>query len=474
MFDRKAIHRLFLLLCLMSPGLVSSQPMRYSMAEKQWLNQHQTLHIGVVELAPPLLSYAGGSNPQGLVADYLRAVALHLGLQLEITRYPDTAELTKALRDGDVDVLGAWPPGDETGLAVSFTRAYLTLPVALYGAEEIPAAGLGGLHDELIAVVEGSVWEQLHLIAPELRVATFTDLEEALRAAADGRTFAYLGDAASADYLLKRTPINDLELQQQLDLSYDLALATRSGDAPLLGLLQKGLDRIGADELQEIWHRWPGVERPQQYSAELPALWLWLPLLLAWSALLVWGVNRYMAYKESLRHAKLKRAIRHFQRREKRLKEKLLELKRKTLGYRAESRQQRERQRLVDEVMPSAAWVWEPAAACCHWDEQMFALFRQDPEQFEPTPEAILELVHEEDRDKVASLFRESEEENELRISYRLIVPDAGVRWMLDFSNYCIDRTGDGGEQRVGLCWDVTDYLDSELRELWAQPVESS
>jgi hypothetical protein len=44
---------------------------------------------------------------------------------------------------------------------------------------------------------------------------------------------------------------------------------------------------------------------------------------------------------------------------------------------------------------------------------------------------------------------------------------------VLDFSNYSIDRTGDGGEQRVGLCWDVTDYLESELEELPMQQVES-
>ncbi|MEJ2456410.1 MAG: transporter substrate-binding domain-containing protein [Candidatus Thiodiazotropha sp.] len=473
MFNRKAIHCLLLLLCLLSPGLVSSQPMRYSMAEKQWLNQHQTLHIGVVELVPPMLSYAGSSNPQGLVADYLRAVALHLGLQLEITRYPDAVELTKALRDGTVDVLGAWSPGEVTAEPVAFTRPYLTLPVALYSVEEIPASGLSGLRGEIVAVVEGSVWEQLNQIVPGLRVEAFSDLETALRAAADGRAFAYLGDAASADYLLKRTPIGDLE-QQQLDLSYDLALATRSGDAELLSLLQKGLDRIGPDELQEIWHRWPGVERPQQYSVELPALWLWLPLLLAWSALLVWGGNRYVAQKENTRHAKLKRAIRHFQRREKRLKEKLLELKRKTLEYRTESRQHRERLRLMGEVMPSAAWVWEPAVASCQWDGQMFALFRQDPKRFEPTPEAILDLVHEEDRDRVAALFRKSDEENELRISYRLIMPDGEIRWLLDFSNYSIDQTGDGSEQRVGLCWDVTDYLEPELQELSVQPIESS
>ncbi len=460
MFTIKSIRCLFLLFCLMGPGLVSSQPLRYNLAEKRWLDQHQTLHLGVVEQTPPILFYAGGSNPQGLVADYLRAVAMHLGLQLEITRYPGWLQLAAALRDGEVDAMGGWPVGfDHTG-SVLPSRPYLYLPVALYGVSEIPAAGLPGLRGETLAVLKGTIWEQLAQIAPDVTVTPYPTLEQALQSAANGHVYAYLGDAASADYLLKRQSIGDVEQQMQLDLTYDLALATRPGSPELLSLLQKGLDRIGPDELQEIWHRWPGVERPQPYSSGITSMLLLIPLALVWSALLVWGVNRYLARKESMRHIKLKQTIRRLQRREKRLKEKLISLKQKTLDYRGESRQHRERLHLMEDVLPSAAWVWEPSTAQCQWDERMYALFRVDSDQFDPTPDAILERVHAEDRVQVAALFHQPEGETESRLTYRVLLPDGEIRWLLDFSYYSIDQTG-GGAQRIGLCWDITDYLHS-------------
>ena len=473
MLKRKAGRLLLLFFCLLGQGLVQAQPTRYSVAEKEWLNQHRVLRVGVVEMMPPLLSYAGGSTPQGLVADYLRVVASHLGMQLEITRYPGRTELKRALDGGEVDILGAWPVGTETLGEIMLSRPYLTLPVGLYGMTSIPAANLNGLRGNAIAVLADSVWVRLPLVVPNLSVTPFVTLEEALQAAAEGRVDAYLGDAARADYLLKRAAIGDVELQQEFDLTHDLAMATRVSDAALMSLLQKGLDNIGPDELQEIWHRWPGVERPQHYSAEIPSLWLWGPLLLAWSALLVWGVSRYVASKEERRNVKLKRAIRHFQRREKRLKEKLLGLKRKTLDYRSEAKRHRQRLRLVNEVMPSAAWIWEPGTAICQWDEQMFALFHQDPEAFEPTPQAILDLVHEEDRDKVAALFRASDQENELRISYRLVLPGDEIRWLADFSNYSIDGAG-GTDQRIGLCWDITAYAPSGAPEGRAATMQST
>ncbi|MGD9163939.1 MAG: transporter substrate-binding domain-containing protein [Chromatiales bacterium] len=444
--------------------------MRYSLAEKHWLDEHQTLHIGVVEQTAPLLFYGGGSNPQGLVADYLRVLALHLGLQLEVVRFADRAQLIQALRNRDVDVLGAWPVGFNQKGGVLLSRPYLNLPVALYGKSHPPSSGLSSLSGKSFAVLQGSVWEQLPQIVSGLSVTPYSTLKEALEAAAEGRVYAYLGDAASADYMLKRQPIGDLK-SMQLDLSHDLALATRSDNPVLLSLLQKGLDRIGPDELQEIWYRWPGVERPQSFAKELSSLWLWLPLLVVWSALMIWGVNRYSLKKEDFRHTRLKQAIRRFQRREKRLKEKLLGLKQKTLKYRGETHQHRQRQRLMNEVMPSAAWVWEPTAPHCQWDEQMYALFRQDPSQFEPTPSAILELVHADDRAQVASLFRQPEANNESRISYRLVLPDKKVRWLLDFSYYSIDQAG--GEQRIGLCWDITEFLLSAPSDIAKLSVES-
>jgi ABC-type amino acid transport substrate-binding protein len=451
----------------MGSGLVSSQPMRYNQAEKRWLDQHQTLHIGVVEQTAPLLFFAGSRNPQGLVADYLRALTLHLGLQLEVTRYSDRTQLMKALRNQDVDVVGAWPVGYNGKGWVLLSRPYLNLPVAIYGKALPPSTGLSSLSGKSFAVLQGSVWEQLPQVAPDLSVTPYPTLEEALQAALNGRAYAYLGDTASADYMLKRQPMGDLQ-SMQLELSHDIALATRGDSPELLSLLQKGLDRIGPDELQEIWHRWPGVERPQNYTKEFSRLWLWLPLFFVWSALLVWGVNRYASKKEFSRHTQLKMAIRGFQRREKRLKEKFFGFKKKALKYRGETHQHRRRLQLMNKVLPSASWTWEPTSVYCQWDEQMYALFKQDPEHFKPTPDAILELVHVEDRALVSALFQQPEAASESRISYRLVLPGGEVRTLLDFSYYNIDQASDT-EQRIGLCWDITDYQLSTPLEMAGQ-----
>jgi len=452
-----SIHGWVLLICLLGTGLASAQPMRCNLVEKRWLDEHSQLRIGVVEQTPPLLFYSG-SQPQGLVADYLRALALHLGLQLEIIRYENRTQLSAALKRDVVDAVGAWPAGLSADGTLLASRPYLNLPVAVYGVNGLAAKGLPGLQGHTFAVLRGGVWEQFDQLVPGAKLAAYPTLEEALQAAADGQVDGYLGDAASADYLLKRRSIGGVEPQLELDLTYDLALATPADSPELLSLLQKGLDRIGPDELQEIWHRWPGVERPEQYVSAVPAIMIWLPLLLLWSGLLVWIVRRYERSREYQHHERLKQSIRRYRKRERRLKWKLMVLKRKALDYRGEARNHRRRLNLIDEVLPSAAWVWEPDASSCQWDEQMYRLFRQDPEHFDPNPESILERIHEDDRDQVAALFdRSSGETQESHLKFRLALPEGEIRWLLDYSSYSVDpATGKG--QRIGLCWDITDY----------------
>lgn len=470
--QNKLIHLLMLFAFLFFSGVAASQPARYNLSEKAWLDQHQTLRVGVVELTPPLLSYAGRKNPQGLVADYLRALVLHLGLQVDIVRYPNRDDLLRGLREGEVDALGAWPAVLEGQGELRLTRPYLSLPLALYGVSEVPAGGLRGLRGRSLAVIDESGLEQIKAIVPGLGVEPVASLEQGLNKAAGGEVFAFLGDAASVDYLLKRESFDDLALQRQLDMTYDLSLATLSGDVALIGLLQKGLDRFAQDELQEIWNRWPGVERPQDYANGVNLWWLWLLLFAGWSVTLVWGVNRYVLRKEHEYVHKLKRAIRRLQRREKALKEKLVGLNEKARAYQGLSRDQRQRLDLINQVLPSAAWVWAPGAAQCEWDDHMYALFGQDPEGFEPTPEAILEQVHEDDRPAVAALFESSQEGEESRLSFRLRMPDGAIRWLLDFSEFSEDEAS-GEAHRVGLCWDITDFMQSEPADPAEQSVES-
>jgi ABC-type amino acid transport substrate-binding protein len=409
-------------------------------------------------MSPPIL-YVERSLPKGLVTDYLRALANKLGLQLDIIPFQDQEALLQALREDRVDVIGAVVQTHISPPDLHFTRPYLNLPAALFSTERIADKGLTALNGLEISVVAGSIWEDgLPHLLPSLNVMAFKDLDQALQAVIADRAQAYLGDAASVNHLLANNEnYAGLKEMMQLDMTVDVSLATLYSEPVLQSLLQKGLDRLSSEDMQDIWYHWQGVESPVRQSSNALTHIMWVLFVLFWSLLLAWVVRR-QSQKELAHHrAKTKRSIKRLRRRENLLKQKLMNLKHKTKRYRYRAKSLRRQADFLREVLPSCSWSWDPSDAGCQWDDEMYLMAGQERGEFSPGPESILALVHEQDRSNVECLF-DPENREEIRITYRLILPDVGERRVLDYSHYVPDgATGTG--KRVGICWDVDDYF---------------
>ncbi len=455
------LHR-FLGLCLLGFVFVSqvaAQVARYNPAEKEWLAEHQSLRAGVVEMTPPIL-YFEGSQSKGLAPDYLRALADKLGLQLEIRHFPDQEALLTALRNGEVDVIGAAIHSKNSPSYLIFSRPYLNLPAALFTTGRVADNELTALDGLEVSVVAGTVWEDgiPHLL-PTLNIMAFNDLGQALQAVLSDRAQAYLGDTASVKYLIKTSGgYEGLKEMMRLDLTVDVALATLFSQPVLQSLLQKGLDRLSTEDMHNIWYNWEGVEAPVEQSSRALLYTFWGFFVLLWSLLLAWGVRVHS--KKALAHhrTKTQRSIRRLRRRENLLKQKLVSMKQKTKRYHARTKSLRHQIEFLNEVMPSCAWSWDPSEASCHWDDEMYAMAGQERGEFNPDPAAIMNLVHEEDRGQIARLF-DTDDQGEIRISYRLLLADGRVRRVLDYSHY-VPADSENPGRRVGICWDVDNFFN--------------
>jgi ABC-type amino acid transport substrate-binding protein len=454
----------FIGLCLLSL-IFSTQGMaqvsRFSPAEKRWLAERQDLRVGVVEMTPPIL-YFDGSQTKGLVSDYLRALGDKLGLQLLIRQFSDQGALLKALRKGDVDVIGALVHSDAAPPNLHFSRPYLNLPAALFATDRIADKGLTALDGLEISVVAGSIWEDgiPHLL-PTLTVMAFKDLDQALNAVIADRAQAYLGDAASVEHLLATSDsYDDLKEMMRLDLTVDVAMATLFSESVLHSLLQKGLDRLTTADMKDIWHNWKSIEAPVRQGSNLVSYILWGLFLVLWSIILAWAVRLHSQKALAHHRSKTRRSIKRLRRRENLLKQKILTLKNKAKRYRYSAKAMRKQVDFMNEVLPSCSWSWDPSENICQWDDEMYRLAGLNRGGFTPDPVSILNLVHEQDKRKFTQLF-DSDNREEMRISYRLLLADGGQRRVLDYSHFVAGDSEDSGK-RVGICWNVDDYFSSD------------
>ena len=462
--SRKLLVKLGLsLLGLLLVSQVSAQVSRYSLAEKAWLDDRQNLKVGVVEISPPILYFEAG-QAMGLAADYLRALAAKLGLNLDLVNYNSVEAMVEALRFGEIDLVGAMVHSAATPSDLHFSRPYITLPTALYAKQKLTVKQLAGLDGQEVAVMSGTIWEELlpHYL-PGLRTQSFATLESALQSVIDGSMPVYLGDTASVDYLLAEGRFKGLKVAQQLDLTMDVALVTHANSPALHSLLQKAIDRLSLEELHEIWNHWPEVEHTLPSQSNFFVYLLWGVLLISWSVILMWIVNKRS--KRGLEHhrSKTRRSIKRLRKREELLKHKLMEIKHKTKRYRNRTKSLRRQIDFTNGVLPCATWTWDPAKGECLWEEEMFTLLGMEVEQFTPTSESFLDLVHPQDRELVAPLFAENSIEPS-KISYRLVLPDGMEMVLLQYS-HIVGAEDSDDVRRVSICWRIDQYTGASKRQ---------
>jgi sigma-B regulation protein RsbU (phosphoserine phosphatase) len=109
-------------------------------------------------------------------------------------------------------------------------------------------------------------------------------------------------------------------------------------------------------------------------------------------------------------------------------------------------------------------WDWDVPAASMWWDERMHALFGLAPGAFKGGYDDFLELVHEEDRQKIREEFRRG-------IATRTGVDaEVHVTWTADASEHLVRmrsrvRCEENVEilRVVGVAWDITEQRQTEL-----------
>lgn len=108
---------------------------------------------------------------------------------------------------------------------------------------------------------------------------------------------------------------------------------------------------------------------------------------------------------------------------------------------------------------------WDIVTNKVRWSDELFRIFGNEPQSFEPTFEEFLERIHEDDREAVrASVYEAYEERRDYRIEERIVRPDGSVRQLASWGHVLVD------EQTVpikiiGSCQDVTDFR-SAMHEL--------
>lgn len=239
------------------PGRTDPGSMALTAGEQEWLKRHSELKVAYRRNWPPF-EFTEDNRSKGLVPDLVKKLADNLNVNMKPVALEDWSSARNQLLDGDVDIIPALPKTPGRANLFKFTRAYLTLPIALVIRDDGRFIGdLRELGNERVGVVRQHASHEFLLTNhPELGLVPVSDIETGLLALSNGDLDVMVTQIPGVSYTVADLGLSNLRITSITPYQYELRLAVRNDDAQLARILNKALGGLSKADYDRIYNHW--------------------------------------------------------------------------------------------------------------------------------------------------------------------------------------------------------------------------
>ncbi|AYF49348.1 transporter substrate-binding domain-containing protein [Pseudomonas fluorescens] len=239
-------------------------------ADWSWLRGKGTLVLG--SSAPDYSPFSITSNRhdyEGITADYAQLMEQLLHVKVRVQRYASRNEVLAALKAGDVDMLGSSNGFEAADPELQLSEAYAedqpTLVSRVGDSQNLDPELAGKRVAMLYHYLPPKAVEAFY---PKASLQLYPSTLSAIGAVAFGQADVYLGDAISANYLINRNYLNNVQLADfsRMEVS-NFSFSVKRDNTRLLRIINASLAAIPVTERQTILRRWSagGASIPGQH-----------------------------------------------------------------------------------------------------------------------------------------------------------------------------------------------------------------
>ena len=254
----------------------------YSEAEKEWLEEHDTLTVGYLDNYLPYSDMDENGEVTGMVQEILPEMVDKMqlsDLSVRFIGYQKYDDMIRSVNDGTIDA--AFPVGG--GLYYSEENGiYQSEAVASASTDLVYKGEFNSTSITHFAVNENNRMQYYYIKAnfPNARITPYPSIEDCLEAVLSGDVKATTLNGLRANDILKNRRYRGLFLRQ-LQAVDDRCFGVRIGNEGLLKLLNRGLKILGADYIQKASYRYAGDLYSYTFVDVLrDYLWIFLILVL--------------------------------------------------------------------------------------------------------------------------------------------------------------------------------------------------
>ena len=251
---------------------IKTASLSLSKQEQEWLRNHRSIRVAFDVDYPPVVFAAPDDTIDGICGDYLRKMSSLLDIKFEAIRQDLTDHTLSHIHQKKYDFYAAVSPTSDLKKWFNFTDPYQIFPLVIVTREEVPYIGnLTDLTGRKVSVVHNyaahDIMKRNH---PDLKLLSKMNVKEALISVQDNSAFAFIGNMAVINHIIKREGLSGLKVSGGTPYKIKMAMAVPKNNTILLEMLQKALHGIPSQEKSEFNRKWiHGYSDLQDYSLVL-------------------------------------------------------------------------------------------------------------------------------------------------------------------------------------------------------------
>ena len=244
---------------------------------------------------------------EGLAADYLQLIARKIGKAFTLLHTKTWKETLEKAKSGKCDIVSFMEPTPDYRSFLNFTSPIYEEPEVIIVKNDVSyIGGLNALKGKTVGVVKGSRTAGIiRSEYPAIRVVDVKDHIKAMRMVSGGELDAAINPLVGAAYLIAKERLFDIKIIGETGLKNRYSIGVNKKDAILQGIMEKAVDSLADNEIEEISNKWLSVR--MEKGTDYTLIW---KILLGVALILMGGVywNRKLSHVNTQLTAAKKKA----------------------------------------------------------------------------------------------------------------------------------------------------------------------
>ncbi|MBN1777555.1 MAG: transporter substrate-binding domain-containing protein [Clostridiales bacterium] len=236
--------------------------------EFKFIGDHPVITLGVDPEFIPYEFFDTDGEYKGIAADYLDLISQKTGLQFTAAENLTWSQAYEYAVERKLDMLPCVSKTAQREKYFLFSDPYISFQRVMFlGEDNNDVKSFDDLNGRTVAVQQNSSHHSYLADFNEITLILYNNVEDALRAVADGRETVFVGNLATTNYLAKSIGITNLKvIPIDTEEPQHLYFAVRSDWPELIGIINKTLKAIDEESKIAISDKWISIKESADYT----------------------------------------------------------------------------------------------------------------------------------------------------------------------------------------------------------------